>query len=390
MTSRKKAAAPAADELCVHLNVLVVACTSYLILSGASTFVPAVTMEAVSEEHSMSLTVLSSLASAGSGLKAVIILIFMGPALDAFGPHTLIHWCLVGSALCNLAIASSPSAAWYVAAFLVNFVFNSLSEQPAFIVLFATFFDKRLGIACTSIASAYSLAGLVLPLVFGPILVSLGWRALWVILAACSLAMAPLACCVLQLGPIALHHESAAPRSLHDSLRAVIRTVVLTNRMKSLVAYSHDDDTAADDSLQERSSTFTGGKLSGSLRRSFSVASPESLLHSLGRSGVILHPDSDSEEEEAAEQSSSSGQPSGSHAAAAAAATAAAAAAAAVPAAAVPAAAQGLATPGRRSPSRRSPSRRSPTPTAAEAINVSFGEAVRTVEFWALMTGAFT
>ena len=45
----------------------------------------------------------SSLASAGSGLKAIIILAFMGPALDAFGPHKIIHWCIIGSAACDVA-----------------------------------------------------------------------------------------------------------------------------------------------------------------------------------------------------------------------------------------------------------------------------------------------
>ena len=97
------------DELIRYSHILGLSCMAYLILSGASTFVPAVTMEAVSTSLGMSLAALSSLASAGSGLKAVITLFFMGPALDAFGPHRIIHWCLVGSGACNLGIAAAGS-----------------------------------------------------------------------------------------------------------------------------------------------------------------------------------------------------------------------------------------------------------------------------------------
>ena len=255
-----------ADELIRYSHILGLSCMAYLILSGASTFVPAVTMEAVSTSLGMSLAALSSLASAGSGLKAVITLFFMGPALDAFGPHRIIHWCLVGSGACNLGIAAAGSAFTYSAAFLINYVFNSLSEQPAFIVLFASYFDVRLGMACTSIACAYSLAGLVLPLVFGPLLVAYGWRLLWVILAACCLLIAPVACSVLRPGPIALH-EAVRKRL---TLKAAGSAIKMMNRLKMLAS-----------DKGEEGEGFTGGRLSNN--RMSVILPPDALLETLGR-----------------------------------------------------------------------------------------------------------
>ena len=234
----------------------------------------------------MSMTLLSSLASAGSGLKALIILFLMGPVIDAFGPHVVIQWCLIGSALCDVALAMAPNSVAYSAAFLSNFVFNSFAEQPAFIVLFATYFDEHLGIACTFIASAYSLAGLVLPLVFGPLLAAFGWRLLWLVLAASCALVVPVICWLLHPGPISLK----GPALRHRSLRATGRGIIMMARMRTLAsnrASSAKDETEEEEGLSEGS--FTGGRLSGTLARRASLAGDAfSLLHSLGRSGRLL------------------------------------------------------------------------------------------------------
>ena len=49
---------PDTDELCTYSHVLGLSCLAYLILSGASTFLPAVTMDAVSADLDMSMTML--------------------------------------------------------------------------------------------------------------------------------------------------------------------------------------------------------------------------------------------------------------------------------------------------------------------------------------------
>lgn len=376
----------ALDELCQFAHVLVVACLAYMVLSGASTFIPAITMEPVSEELGMSLGMLSALASAGSGAKAVIVLLLMGPALDAFGPHTLIQWCLLGSAACNVALALAPTAFLYGAAFLTNFFFNSLSEQPAFIVLFATYFDARLGIACTLIASAYSLAGLTLPLLLGPMLVAFGWRTLWLVLAACCLLATPVSCYVLKPGPISLNEKRK-----HFSLRGVIGTVVMMHRLQRA---GRDVDAA--DNEEVSSNSFTGGRLSTAGSR-MSVVEPFALLHSLGKSGrleVAVVDDDDDDELPAAKPCDTSASASIAAAKGAQqagdggrvalrtvmhlpptpAAQAAAEAANANSSIAAPAA-----------PSRHFP----PPPPKAAPMNMSFGEALGTLKFWALSLSAF-
>jgi len=104
---------------------------------------------------------------------------------------------------------------------MVNYVFNSFSEQPAFIVLYATYFDQYLGVASTCVASAFSLAGFVLPLVLSPVLECCGYRTLWNMLAVATLSIAPICFWLLKSGPISLKGALPSFLSLGGSLRVV-------------------------------------------------------------------------------------------------------------------------------------------------------------------------
>ena len=143
--------------------MLTLSCVAYLLLAGSSTFVPAVIMADVGKSLDMSISSLGALSSAGAGTKAVLIMFLMGPAIEKFGPHNLINVCLVGSGLCNILLATATNSKLYTVYFMGNYVFNSFSEQPAFIVLYATYFQKMLAISTTCIACAFSLGGFGAP-----------------------------------------------------------------------------------------------------------------------------------------------------------------------------------------------------------------------------------
>ena len=187
-------------EMAKYWHVLLLSCVAYLLLAGSSTFVPAVIMADVGRDLGMSLTQLGSLSSAGAGLKSVLIMFFMGPAIEKFGPHTLINVCIVGQGICNVLLSLQSTPGPYIGIFMANYVFNSFSEQPAFIVLYATYFEQFLAICTTAIACAFSAAGFVLPLLLSPLLVAFGWRTLWNVLAVVTLGLAPFCCCLIRAG----------------------------------------------------------------------------------------------------------------------------------------------------------------------------------------------
>ena len=169
--------------------------------------VPALTMEATSEELGMSLASMGALNSIGAGLKSVLIIFLMGQALDNYGPHTLILGCLIGTVVCNTLLALSPDSTSYTAVYLLNYVFNSFSEQPAHICLYATYFHDLLGICTTTIASAFSLAGFMIPPALSPLSAAYGWRSLWLALAGAIVVTLPLSFWFIKPGPAALHDE---------------------------------------------------------------------------------------------------------------------------------------------------------------------------------------
>ena len=167
------------NELAKHWPVLVLSCVVYILLQAGNAFVPAITMVSSSADLGMSIASFGALNSVGAGIKSVLIIFFMGPALDKYGPHMLINWCLVGTLLCNVALAFCPGALSFSVVYLLNYVFNSLSEQPAYICLYATYFNKLLGVCTTAIASAYSFSGFIIPTLLSPILVAFLAAPVW-------------------------------------------------------------------------------------------------------------------------------------------------------------------------------------------------------------------
>ena len=282
MSGSSSQSSSVASELLSHGHVLGISCLIYLLLAGASTFVPAVIMPSVGEEFNLSSSSLSALSSAGSALKAGLIITLMGPLLDRIGPTVLINACILGSAVCACLLAACPNGYSYMAVFMILYVFNSFSEQPAFVVCFATHYNKALGIATTSIAAAFSGAGLVLPLALAPLLLSYGWRALWLALGLVTLLFLPVAMHTLKTGPISLKPIGVWPppaRTLWHAAAWAIRFGLRVSHGSA--AHQHLED------------SFTGGRLSGSRARRASAVDTISVLAALERHDALLSSDGD-------------------------------------------------------------------------------------------------
>jgi len=275
------AAAPAAAEpsggamaeLRAHWPVLVVSCLAYVLLQAGNAFVPAITMVSSSEDLGMSIASFGALNSVGAGIKSVLIIFFMGPALERFGPHTLINWCLVGTALCNVLLAFCPNALSFVSVYLVNYVFNSLSEQPAYICLYATYFHELLGVTTTAIASAFSFAGFLIPPLLSPIMVAFGWRALWLVLAGAIVLLLPLAFLRIRPGPTQLNQQQAADDHRENLVVDMMVTVFASRVHQRALKHKATRD----------KSGFSGGRLS-----MISVTDPELVLHQLDKHHAIM------------------------------------------------------------------------------------------------------
>ena len=217
----------AATELKKYWPVLVTSCVAYVLLQAGNAFVPAITMKRSSADLGMSVASFGALNSVGAGIKSVLIIFCMGPLLERFGPHRMINYCLVGTMVCNVVLSFCPGALSFSAVYLVNYVFNSLSEQPAYICLYATYFDELLGVTTTAIASAFSFAGFLIPPLLSPIMVAFGWRALWLVLAGAIALLLPLAFVFIRPGPNRLN----TPTKQHANFIVDAMVLVFASRL---------------------------------------------------------------------------------------------------------------------------------------------------------------
>ena len=269
-----KAATPpktGADELRKYWPVLTLSCGAYVLLQAGNAFVPAITMKAASEDLGMSIASFGALNSVGAGIKSVLIIFCMGPALDKYGPHKMINYCLVGTALCNVGLAFCPGAMSFSAVYLINYVFNSLSEQPAYICLYATYFQELLGVCTTAIASAFSFAGFLIPPLLSPIMVAMGWRSLWIVLAGAIATLLPFAFAVIKPGPKRLNE----PEKQHANFMVNAAVLVFASRL-----YNRTHKGQKRKKLGQQG--FAGGRLT-----SVAATDAELLLHELGKDHAI-------------------------------------------------------------------------------------------------------
>lgn len=275
----------AGQELKLHWPVLVLSCVAYVLLQSANAFVPAVTMQATSADLGISVASFAALNSAGAGIKSICILFIMGPALDAYGPPALINTCLVGGAICNLLTAFCGGPLSFSAVFLLNYVFNSFAEQPAYICLYATYFNQLLGATTTAIASAFSFAGFIMPPLLSPLLVAFGWRAPWLVLAALTALVIPFTLLVLKPGPIAIKPKNV---HLHHNFVVDAMVVILSKKLLRLGRQHHKEKEAVKVGHMGRRMSYFG-----------SAADPSLILHSLDKHHAIAGHDHENHDHEA-------------------------------------------------------------------------------------------
>ena len=272
----------AGQELKLYWPVLVISCLAYVLLQAANAFVPAVTMQATSSSLGMPVAMFASLNAIGAAIKSVCILFFMGPALDRFGPHKMINACLAGAAICNLLTAFSTGPLSFSTIFLLNYVFNSFAEQPAYICLYATYFHELLGVTTTAIASAYSFAGFLMPPLLSPLLVLFGWQAPWILVSVATALILPLSIAFVKPGPIAI--KAKADTHHHANIFVDAMVVIFAKRLKH---------------AEEEHKKEKVGFLNRRLSYFGSAVDPHLILHSLDKHHAIVGHDHDNHDHDA-------------------------------------------------------------------------------------------
>ena len=290
------------SELTAHWPVVALSFIVHLLLSGTTNFVPAVSMEQVAEGLGVTVASLGGLNSLGVGFKAGLTLFVVGPALDALGPHALLNTSVLVSCACAALLAAAPGPAVYSAAFVFNLTFNALAGEATFTVLYATFFTKAFGVSLTSIAAAFSVAGVLLPLLLSPVLAAYGWRVLWALLSGCLAACLPAGICILKPGPVSLRPKMQ--QVLELSVGAVtLHSVAFGARLKrqhTLSKMHGEDGNGGGAESAGKQGLFTGGKLSGTLASALVCADPDALARTIAQHKATLNAESQHAEEEAA------------------------------------------------------------------------------------------
>mmetsp|Transcript_40267 Transcript_40267/g.93974 ORF Transcript_40267/g.93974 Transcript_40267/m.93974 type:complete len:462 (-) Transcript_40267:181-1566(-) len=196
-------------------------------------------------------------------------MLLMGPLLSYFTPPVVITACLFGGCVCCVLLATSADAATFSIVYLAGFAFNALAEQPAFVTLYATYFDEILGVTTTVITSAFSFAGFLVPPLLSPVMVAFGWRSLWWVLALAMALALPFCVAVIRLGPISLVEASTLTRAHKTpSFGADVKALLFTKKLEHLAS--------------SRRELFAGGKL-----KRLSVVDPQLVLHALQKHHAI-------------------------------------------------------------------------------------------------------
>jgi len=156
--------------------LILIGSVAMLFISGGGMFTIVVALKDIAMDFGWPRAVPSfafSLQYIGSGIGGIV----MGYALDryGFGVPSLVGAVMVGV---GALLVSQIDAAWQL--YVIYAVMFGLSGQgslgsPA-LANIARWYDRRRGMAVGIVSSGQSLAGIVLPPVFGWALVALGWR----------------------------------------------------------------------------------------------------------------------------------------------------------------------------------------------------------------------
>ena len=209
----------------------------------------------------------------GNLIKAVLILFVAGPVMNRFGARQCALVTLL-VLIANIAILSSAmSGTTYCIALTSLIASTAFAEQPCFVCLNASHFEVLLSVATSTIASAFSVAGALLPLLLAPLLATSGWRAVLGAQAISCVLLLPIVCGLLKPGQLRVGSMRTVPRpgtSTPDSPAAKTAAesgesteptdgAVADSEKRRVVSTSNDDELPTDGvsaSAAFRSSTF--------------------------------------------------------------------------------------------------------------------------------------
>lgn len=161
-------------------------------------------LDVVGNLPGLSISQISLAIGVGNLLKAGLNVVAVGPMLDRYGMQTCACVTMAAAATLVALLATTTTSTSFCAVLVLLVSLTSFAEQPCFICLNATHFRVLVSFASSAVASAFSIAGALLPLLLAPLLASAGWRAaLWALGAGC-VALLPIMMLFLRPGTLAV------------------------------------------------------------------------------------------------------------------------------------------------------------------------------------------
>ena len=191
-------------------HILLLCVADYVLLSGAHTHLPALLMLDITQSLGMSIFTYSLCIGIGCLIKSILVLFATGPLIQRYGAR---HCAIATTAVSGLLMALlglAPSRVVFFVLLVLLETATAFAEQPNFICLLATHFDALASFATATIASAFSVAGVLLPLLLSPVLASSGWRAVLFRAAGGCVVLLPFLHLFLKPGTLAVGGSNAA------------------------------------------------------------------------------------------------------------------------------------------------------------------------------------
>lgn len=194
-------------------HVLLLCILDYVLLSGAHTHLPALLMLDITTSLGLSISIYSLCIGVGCLIKAALTVLAAGPLMEHFGASRCAVATTGAVGLLLALIGLTPARSLFCVLLIALETVTAFAEQPNFVVLLSTHFDALASFATSTIASAFSIAGALLPLILSPIVASYGWRAAIAVAATSCVLLLPILHAQLKPGALLVGgaHAGCAP-----------------------------------------------------------------------------------------------------------------------------------------------------------------------------------
>ena len=143
---------------------------------------------------------------------SAIVMVWAGALTDRFRVRALARYVLLGLAVACLMMTQAPGVWWLVlTVFALRFFGQGMMSHLA-VVAMARWFVATRGKALSIATVGFSIGTAFLPILFAPLLLSVDWRWLWVVVALITLATIPVLSILLRFErtPQAMAEETQA------------------------------------------------------------------------------------------------------------------------------------------------------------------------------------